>query len=171
MATPPTAAPLGVALPANDRKLLAPWWHTIVLVLFVFGTALLQTRSASHLGNRHFSSHVGLYLFMICFELILVAYVWYLGVRRSGTKFVDVIGGKWTSAADVRRDIGVAFLFWMVVLVFLVFARFALGDNAQVQKVVLVLMPRGTLETILWVVMSIAAGFCEEFTFRGYLQK
>lgn len=172
MATPPTNVPLVAAKqPAPDRRLLAPWWHTIVLVLFVLATAVLQTHSASHLANRRISSRVGLYSFMICFELALLAYVWFLGVRRSGTKFVDVIGGKWTRAADAWRDIGIAFVFWMIVIFFLGLAGTILGKNTQVQKMVLELMPRSTLEMILWVVMSISAGFCEEFTFRGYLQK
>jgi hypothetical protein len=33
------------------------------------------------------------------------------------------------------------------------------------------MMPRGALEILLWVLLSISAGFCEEFIFRGYLQK
>ena len=172
MATPPSNMPLvAAAPPAADRKLLAPWWHTIVLVLFVFATTLFQTHSAARLDNRHIASRVGLYCFMICFELALLAYVWFGGVRRCGTKFTDVIGGKWTRAADAWRDIGIAFIFWMVVLFFLGLAGRILGQNNQVQKIVTVLMPRSTLETILWVAMSISAGFCEEFTFRGYLQK
>ncbi len=165
------ATTLIVTPPADDRKLLAPVWHTVVLVLFVLATAFVQTRSSAKLENVHVRSRVGLYLFMICFELILLAYVWFLGVRGSGMKFADVIGGKWTRAADVWRDIGVAFVFWLVVVVVLVLVGRVLGQNMQAKKVFLILMPRGALEMILWVVLSISAGFCEEFVFRGYLQK
>jgi uncharacterized protein len=165
------ATTLTVTPPADDRKLLAPVWHTIVLVLFVFATAFVQTRSSANLENVQVTNRAGLYLFMICFELILLAYVWFLGVRRSGTRFADVVGGKWTRAADVWRDIGVAFAFWLVVIVFLVIVGLALGENLHAKKAFLILMPRGALEMILWVVLSISAGFCEEFVFRGYLQK
>jgi len=33
------------------------------------------------------------------------------------------------------------------------------------------LNPRGVVEIILWVLMSITAGFCKELVYRGYLQK
>jgi uncharacterized protein len=165
------ATTLAVTPPAAGRKLLAPVWHTIVLVLFVFVTAFVQTRSSANLENVHVTNRAGLYLFMICFELILLSYVWFLGLRRSGIRFADVVGGKWTRAADVGRDIRVAFLFWLVVLAFLVTAGHLMGQNLQAKKVFVMLMPRGPLEMILWVVLSITAGFCEEFVFRGYLQK
>jgi uncharacterized protein len=157
--------------PTVDRKLLAPKWHTLVLVLFVLSYSLFQTRFSTHMENLHLKSRVGPYLFAICFELILLAYVWFLGVRGSGTEFADVVGGKWTRPADAWRDIGVAFLFWLVVVVFLAITGLLLGQNLQAKKVFLILMPRGILEMILWIILSISAGFCEEFIFRGYLQK
>lgn len=166
MATAPPVAP-----PVDDRKLLAPVWHTVVLVVFVLVTAFVQTRSSANLGNVHVTNRAFLYLFMICFELILLAYVWFLGLRPRGVKFAAVVGGKWTRAADVGRDIGVAFLFWLVVVVLLVTVGHLLGANTQANKVLVVLMPRSALEMFLWVALSITAGFCEEFIFRGYLQK
>lgn len=165
------ATTLSVTPSANDRKLLAPVWHTVVLVVFVLSYTLLQTQFSTQIENVQFRSRVGLYLFAIGFELILLAYVWFLGVRHSGTKFPDVIGGKWARAADVWRDIGVAFLFWLVVLVVLVLAGHLMGENLQAKKALQILMPRGPLEMILWVVLSITAAFCEEFVFRGYLLK
>ena len=32
-------------------------------------------------------------------------------------------------------------------------------------------MPRTFLEILLWIALSVTAGFCEEIAFRGYLQK
>jgi membrane protease YdiL (CAAX protease family) len=165
------AATLAVTPPADDRKLLAPVWHTGVLVLFVFATAYIQTRFSSNLENSHIGNRVAIYVFSICFELILLSYVWFLGVRRSGTRFAEVVGGRWARAADFWRDVGVAFVFWLVVVVFLVLAAHLMGENMQAKKAFQLLMPRGALEMALWVVVSITAGFCEEFVFRGYLQK
>jgi membrane protease YdiL (CAAX protease family) len=33
------------------------------------------------------------------------------------------------------------------------------------------LLPRGVLEIVLWASLSLSAGICEEFTFRGYFQQ
>lgn len=165
------ATTLAVTPPADDRKLLAPLWHTWVLVLFVFATAYIQTRFSSNVESSQIGNRVAIYVFSICFELILLSYVWFLGVRRSGTSFADVVGGRWARAADFWRDVGVAFVFWLVVVVFLVLAAHLMGENMQAKKAFQLLMPRGALEMVLWVVVSITAGFCEEFVFRGYLQK
>ena len=32
------------------------------------------------------------------------------------------------------------------------------------------MLPQNTVEIVLWIFVSITAGICEEFTFRGYLQ-
>ena len=165
------ATTLIVTPPADDRKLLAPVWHTLVLVLFVVSYSLIQVHFAARTETLQLRTRVPLYLFSIFFELVLLAYVWFLGVRRSGTRFADVIGGRWARAADVWRDIGVAFMFWLVVIVFLLIVGHALGENHHAKKALLVMMPRGALEILLWVLLSISAGFCEEFIFRGYLQK
>ena len=50
-------------------------------------------------------------------------------------------------------------------------AGLALGPNSEMNKVVQVIMPRSPVEMLVWVLLSISAGFCEEFVFRGYLQK
>jgi uncharacterized protein len=160
-----------VTPPADDRKLLAPVWHTVVLILFVVSYSLLQVHFSARTETLQLRSRVPLYLFTICFELILLAYVWFLGVRRSGTRFADVIGGRWARAADVWRDIGVAFVFWLVVVVFLALVGHVLGENPHAKKALVVMLPRGALEILLWILLSFVAGFCEEFIFRGYLQK
>jgi len=34
-----------------------------------------------------------------------------------------------------------------------------------------ILLPRTMLEVAVWIVTSVSAGFCEEFVFRGYVQR
>src|SRR5277367_2839616 len=103
MATTPAASDL----PLNpERKLLAPLWHTIVFLLFISAYAYYGQTTVSRIESRHLSSHVTLYLLMILLELLLVSYVWFLGVKPAGGSVGAVIGGKWNSAGDVLRDIG-----------------------------------------------------------------
>jgi membrane protease YdiL (CAAX protease family) len=166
MSTPNPLTP-----PSQSRKLLAPVWHTVVLILFVFATSFFQSRRMGHIENHNIPNRIALYSFTICFEFILLAYVWFLGIRPTGTKFTEVIGGRWASARDVWRDIGVACLFWIVVVVFLVLSSHILGKNSDMNRVLQIIMPRGPLEMTVWVLLSISAGFCEEFVFRGYFQK
>ncbi len=168
MATTPAATDL----PLNPgRKLIAPLWHTILFVLFLVGNAFHGRTTVAHIEGLHLASKVPLYLFMMLLELILVSYVWFLGVKPAGGSFRDLIGGKWSSIGDVLRDIGVAFLFWLVVIVVLVGLQFSIGQSPQTAKAVFMLAPGSLLEMIVWVILSVTAGICEEFIFRGYLQK
>lgn len=89
------SSPNPLVLPSQNRKLLAPVWHTVVLILFVFATSFFQSRRMGHIENYHVTNRIALYSFTICFELILLAYVWFLGIRPTGTKFKEVIGGRW----------------------------------------------------------------------------
>jgi uncharacterized protein len=168
MATTPAEADL----PLNPgRKLIAPLWHTIVFVLFILAYAYHGQTTVSRVEGMHLASKVPLYLLMIALELLLVSYVWFLGVKPAGGSFRGLIGGKWNTFGDVMRDIGVAFMFWLVVIVMLVGLQISIGKNPQTAKAVFMLAPGSLAEAIVWVVLSTTAGFCEEFIFRGYLQK
>src|SRR5271156_1020380 len=168
MATTPAATDLQ---PNPERKLIASLWHTIVFVLFILGYAYYGRTTVPRIESLHLQSKVSLYLFMILLELLLLSYVWFLGVKPAGGSFRGLIGGKWNTFADVLRDIGAAFLFWLVVIVMLVGLQFSIGKSPQTAKAVFMLAPGSVLEMIVWVILSATAGFCEEFIFRGYLQK
>ena len=159
-----------LAAQSDKPKLLAPVWHTIGLVFFVLALSYLQSAHRGHLQNAN-TNRLAVYSFSICFELVLLAYVWFLGIRHTGIRFKDVIGGRWDTARDVWRDVGVAFVFWIVVVVTLVAVSQVLGQNPDMIKVLRAIAPRGVLELAIWILLSISAGFCEEFVFRGYLQK
>src|SRR6202046_5820199 len=58
---------------ADDRKLLAPLWHTALLVLFVVSYSLLHVQFSARTATLQLKSRVPLYLFAIFFELILLA--------------------------------------------------------------------------------------------------
>jgi membrane protease YdiL (CAAX protease family) len=168
MATTSTATDL----PLNPgRKLIAPLWHTTIFVLFLIGYAYYGRTTLPRVEGMHLTSKGPLYLYMIALELLLLSYVWFLGVRPAGGSFRSLIGGKWSTFGDVLRDIGVAFLFWLVVIVMLVALQFSIGKSPQTVKAVFMLAPGSLSEMMVWVVLSATAGFCEEFIFRGYLLK
>jgi membrane protease YdiL (CAAX protease family) len=168
MATTPAATDLQAD---PGRKLIAPLWHTIVFILFIIAYAYHGQTTVSRVEGMHLTSKVPLYLVMIALELLLLSYVWFLGVKAAGGSFRALIGGKWNTFGDVLRDIGAAFLFWLVVIVMLVGLRFSIGRSPETAKAVFMLAPGSVPEIIVWVLLSATAGFCEEFIFRGYLQK
>src|ERR1700728_1895587 len=89
------AAPSALAPHAHKPKLLAPVWHTLVLILFVLVTGYFQSRN--QIENHKDIHRVVLYSFMICFEWFLFAYVWFLGIRPAGVRLSEVIGGRWVN--------------------------------------------------------------------------
>jgi hypothetical protein len=112
---------------------------------------------------------VPLYISLIAMEWGLFVWVWRGGLRKTRTKLRDLIGGKWSSAKDVLADCGLALGLWAVwTLAELAWNRvFGVGHAASIQ----ILLPQRGLEILLWVGVSISAGFCEELVFRGYFQK
>jgi membrane protease YdiL (CAAX protease family) len=112
---------------------------------------------------------VPLYLSLIAMEWGLFVWVWRGGLRRTGTKLSELIGGKWVNAKDVLVDGGLAFGLWAVwTLANMAWYRWlGPGHGASIQTY----LPQRALEILLWIGVSVSAGFCEELVFRGYFQK
>lgn len=165
------AAALAPTEQIPGRKLVAPVWHTFVFLTFLAGYSLIEIGRVARLESRNSSSRLPQYLLMICFELTLVGYVWFLGLRPTGTTISDLIGGKWGRWTDALKDVGVAFLFWLVVISVLVGERLVLGRDSLSLRATMVLAPHGAVEIIAWCFVAVAAGVCEEIVFRGYLQR
>lgn len=152
-------------------RLVAPLWHTVVLVIAILVLTLGQARQQQHLSQMVLKSRLPLYFAQIAFELILFSYVWLLGLKLTGTPVRELIGGRWASLRDVVRDIGAAAVFWIIVGIVLLILNKILGQNATGLRAVRLLLPQNALEMGVWVLLCITAGFCEEFVFRGYLQR
>jgi hypothetical protein len=88
---------------SSSLKLVAPHWHTALLVaLFLALTvsgAFFQREARAQPGRplQH-PTVVPLYLSLMAMEWGLFLYVWKSGLRRTGTKLRDLIGGRWRSA-------------------------------------------------------------------------
>jgi membrane protease YdiL (CAAX protease family) len=167
-----------IALPLGTRpsgpKLVAPRWHTILLVGLFLGLtlsgALFQREAHSQPGKLLQHAHiVPLYLSLIAMEWGLFLYVWRGGLRRSGTKLRELIGGRWRSPKDVAVDVGLALGLWTVWMV--VQKGWDRWLEPSRAASIQTFLPRQWYEILLWVGVSVSAGICEEVVFRGYFQR
>jgi len=156
---------------ALRRKLIAPLWHTAVFVVFflALGAAgLLFQRSGSATLPKTHPNVIPLYLSLLAAEWGLVYYVWQ-GLRRTGTRLGDVIGGRWSSPKSVATDLllGLALGFLWIGVDKAWGAWLGPGHAKSIGA----LLPQSAEEIALWIAVSLSAGICEETVFRGYLQK
>lgn len=152
--------------------LIAPLWHTVLLVSIFLGVtiagALFQRHAQSTSGvlQQH-PNVVPLYLSVIAVEWFLVYGVW-AGIHIRGVRLGDLIGGRWDSTMRVLIDIVLAIVVWILWIGIQVGVSRVVPSHA---KSVSTLFPRSLLEVVLWIATSLSAGFCEEVAFRGYFQK
>src|SRR5947209_1406688 len=155
-----------VAQPApSSSKLIAPIWHTGLFLLSIVG---ITVWSAYRHGLPSFGgSRANSYLIAIISEWLLLALaIW--GIRLGGIPVRNVIGGRWSKASEFLLDLGIGFAFLLGsnVLLIALSAILRPGSNENIRK----MLPQSTVEIVLWIFVSLTAGICEEFVFRGYLQ-
>jgi membrane protease YdiL (CAAX protease family) len=147
--------------------LIAPLWHTalILFLLLVPLSAWLPLKSAFpsiQRGDRPF-----LYMIQLEWQWIVCAIV-YLGLLVRGTRLRDLIGGKWSSARDFFRDLGLGIvcsainIVLALILVLVIKPRSSPPDSLD---------PRGFKDLLGLIPIVFTAGFMEELTCRGYLQR
>ena len=122
--------------------MVAPLWHTIVLLAVILVLTFLQARQAPNVEAQRIPSRLPLYGAMIVFELSMLAYVWLFVLRLTGTPLSALVGGKWSRAADVMRDIGTAFIFWLIAAAVLLTIGKILGVNTDSMRAVKTLLCR-----------------------------
>lgn len=153
-----------------DRSPVAPVWHTILFILAFIVLSLVSVRTIHDFPAQ--GSRLRLYAVSVSSELVMVVYVWLLGLRLRGKTMRELIGGKWSRASEVLMDVAVAILFWMAVIAVLAVLRFVLRTNGPAAlRDIKPLLPRSGAEMAAYVGLAVTAGFCEEFLFRGYLQR
>jgi uncharacterized protein len=150
-------------------------WHYVYTLAVVAAMVFMSFAGAHQQGQfAQKRGHVLFYVLTIGTEVVLLG-IAYLGMRLSRMKLRDVIGGRWNSFEAFRVDVGIAFLFWIVsylVLIGLALAMHQINPGAvdEGKKTIQLLAPHGALELLLWISMSVVAGFVEEIVFRGYFQ-
>jgi uncharacterized protein len=151
-------------------RMLAPWWHTALLMVVLLGASLNGTRGRHPLAGE---SKVLQYLWAMAWEWVLLLITW-LGIRKR-VRVRQLIGGRWASVEDFLLDVVYAGTFWICALVILGIAAKLMhldqaGKLESMRKQLGFLTPGSRLELAVWFCVSVTAGFCEEIIFRGYLQ-
>jgi len=170
LATDAQIPPLQPAAHA-DRRLLAPWWHTALLIAVLLFASLNGTRAHHPLAEH---SKLPQYFWGMTWEWILFLLTW-LGIRKR-ISLRELVGGRWASTEDFLLDVAYAGVFWICALIVLgLGAKLMHLDQAgkieSMRKQLGFLTPGTRLELAIWFGMSATAGFCEEIIFRGYLQR
>jgi membrane protease YdiL (CAAX protease family) len=143
--------------------------HTIILLLVLFGVSLLGYRSVHEMRTAQNANHLFFYSITMAWEWIVVAYI-YWGVHPRGKSLRDIVRGNWSRTSEFFIDIAISLGFWIAALVVLTVVARAIHATGT-REAALSLAPHGLGESILWVALSVTAGFCEETIFRGYLQR
>lgn len=190
MTTPPTPPPSHIdpvtGLPVQaqplvpeERKLVAPIWHTIMIVLVILANSVVSFLFASRMSAADTSAitdkqRIGQYVFTIGFELVLLFLVW-IGLRLRRVRLTDLIG-RWKTPEAFLIDVGIAAAYWVVAIAVLAGMGWLLGlaKGSQLQeskKLAEALAPRSLTALGIFVLLSTVAGVVEEILFRGYLQR
>lgn len=152
-----------------DRKLIAPLWHTILLVLIIFGISALSYFTTRQISAASVKMRLITYTATVVQEWLLFLYV-YAGIRARGVTVRQLINARWASGRDVWRDIGIAAIVWVLFVAIeglsSVIFRSSVGAGA---KVVQQLVPHAAVELPVWILLSVSAGICEEFVFLSLI--
>lgn len=148
---------------------VAPAWHTVVLLLILFGFSFASARAGSLTPLGANTGRAFGYVLVIIFEWVVVAFIW-LGVRQRGVRVADLVGGRWDRPIHILRDFLIAVAF-LVVVTGGVLGPLDYFLKAAPNEAIRNLIPQSPIEIVLFLVTSLTAGFCEELIYRGYLQR
>jgi hypothetical protein len=159
--------PATVVLTESRDRSVAPAWHTVIVLAALLSLSL----AGAHSGNLPFVGRYGRsagYVLVMAFEWTIVGFIWY-GLRRREFTLRGLIGGSWPRPVAVLRDLGIAVAFLVVSQVVLT----GLGNllSAVPNQAIRNMIPRSPTEVVLYLMLTLTAGFCEEVIFRGYLQR
>ena len=114
--------------------------------------------------------HVGQYLATLGWEWLLALLV-LRGIRVRRVPLRQLLGVRRPSLREWREDFVLAAAFWLAASIVLTALGilFRIAHLSTPEKTIVQLAPQNMLQLMLWIVLSISAGICEELVFRGYL--
>lgn len=144
----------------NDRRPIASYWHTLGFVLIsivpvVYGMAMQKAAAGTPAIEPATPERLKFYLISIGSDWLLFYFCW-VGVHWKGGDFFQLAGGRWNSAKDALKDIGIALPFWVVWELAARGGHWILGPDQA--KPVQPLLPRSFLEVAVWLAVCVTAG-------------
>lgn len=156
-------------------QIAAPLWHTTLLIVILIGLSAVGYLSSRHAASQnkafadvHSPARLITYGATLVQEWLLFFFVLWGERMRSRATVRERIAVRNERDALVR-DIGIAALAWGAAAIMNGILSLLLHPEGR--AVVLKLVPHTLPELALWVPLTVSAGFCEEYIFRGYLQR
>jgi len=159
---------------AGGRRLIAPWWHTALMAAIIIGLSFTGARHLQRVGSGALNM-TPQYLATIAYEWALAGLAWW-GIRMRGVPRAELVGERRPGLQGWLSDAGAALIFWVIALLVLALLGQALAhgfklDPQKISDVTEKLAPTTGMQMVLFLILCISAGICEEFVFRGYLQQ
>jgi uncharacterized protein len=170
----PISAAADSASPAQNSSLaesrpIAGAAHTIGLLAFLTAWSYFGSEWSDHMRAQAAPNHIMLYLPTMAMEWSVFGYiVW--GVRKRGISLRELVGPRWAKGKENLIDLGIAACFELAALAVLGGVAHLLHTESG-SKSLMFMMPANALELIVWLMLSLTAGICEETIFRGYFQR
>jgi uncharacterized protein len=154
----------------KQRPLPAPWQHTLllafVLALWAIYGALRASLTPSQMPQLIRYISTGIVQWLLVGSTIAGLYH-----RRSFILGVLGMPARRWLGKDLLTGLTILVSGWFVVIALHLALRHTSLHVASASNAVKALLPHTALEMILWVFVAMTAGICEEFIFRGYLQR
>ena len=154
----------------NTVNRIASTKHTVIMIIILLSFSISGLISNTSMDNTISSTFkITLYLATAIGEWALLYYVW-IGIKKAKKiSLTQLISGK--DNLEFRfNDILKGVTFWIIASIILCLVKYLLGlpiiSNTNYN-----LLPQNYVEYILFFVLSLSAGFCEEIVYRGYFQK
>lgn len=153
---------------------IAPAWHTAGVLLLLLVLIALGIRTTGGGQNAQIQNRLLNYFIAMAVEWLILAFVW-LGARWQGASLQTLAGNFSPTWRSIARDLGLAIGYLVVanlILELLAGVTSHLTHSASNANALLKnLLPHTALESVVFVLLSLTAGICEELIFRGYLQR
>src|SRR5215467_1371444 len=154
---------------------IASWIHlggyiTIIAGIVAWGFHTQRTGLGNAPANEIVEHRqvLKVYLLSMAADWALLYYCW-VGVHKFGGTLRDLSGGLWTSWRQLLVDVAITLPFWVIWEATAYGVHWLLGPTQA--RSVYTLLPQSLLEVVVWILVSMTAGFCEELQSRGYLQR